>query len=98
MTVREFLDSLREGKYSSVGSYPLYWVTSDGGVLSYEACRAEVWRIARAIRDWDWDSGGWRVTGYDVNWEDPELYCDHTNKRIESTYAEELVGAAEVEL
>lgn len=87
MTVREFLQSLREGRFTSLGSYPKFWLASDGGVLSYEACRANCGRIARAIRDAS--SDGWRVVACDINWEDPELYCDHTNERIASAYAEE---------
>jgi hypothetical protein len=87
VTVHEFLESLRGGKYTSVGSYPKFWLASDGETLSYEACRENVWRIARAIRDND--NSGWRVVGCDANWEDPEMYCAHTGERIESAYADE---------
>lgn len=85
-TVHEFLESLRDGKYAH-GGYPKYWLASDGETLSYEACRSEVWQIARAIRDHD--SSGWRVVACDANWEDPNMYCAHTNNRIESAYADE---------
>jgi len=85
LTVHEFLESIKT-KYTSYGCYPIFWVTADGSVLSYEACRENVWQIARAIRDND--NAQWRVTAYDANWENPELYCDHTNERIESAYAE----------
>lgn len=91
MTIREFLDSLRAGKFTSVGSYPKFWLTSDGETLSYEACRTEVMRICRAIRDGSDD--GWRVVGSDVNWEDPNLVCSHTGERIESAYAEDEANA-----
>jgi hypothetical protein len=86
-TVRAFLESLRDGKYAWPGGYPKYWLCSDGETLSYEACRSECGRIARAIRDND--NGGWRVVACDVNWEDPAMYCAHTNERIESAYAED---------
>jgi hypothetical protein len=89
MTVKEFFASLREGRYTSLGSYPKFWVTSDGGVLSYQACLEECRQIGRAIRDNS--SGGWCVVGCGINWEDPALYCDHTNERIESAYAEDSV-------
>ncbi len=89
MTVKEFFASLREGRYTLLGSYPKFWVTSDGGVLSYAACRKECRQIGRAIRDGG--SDGWCVTGCGINWEDPVLYCDHTNERIESAYAEDSV-------
>lgn len=86
MSVHSFIVSVREGKYSSLGSYPKYWLTVDGHVLSYTAVRENLGQIARSIRD-----GGdpeWRVVACDANWEDPELYCDHSGARIESAYAE----------
>lgn len=88
-SIREFLASLRRGKYTSVGSYPVFWLASDGGTLSYEACRENVWQIARAIRGND--NGGWRVVATDVNWEDASMLCEHTGERIESAYAEDSV-------
>jgi hypothetical protein len=86
-TVREFLDCLRAGPFTSVGSYPTFFLTDDGGVLSHKTAREEVWQIARAIRDGE--RNGWRVVGFDVNWEDPELFDDHSGERIESAYAED---------
>ena len=85
MTVSTFIESLRRGRYTSIGSYPKFWATADGGVLSYEACMQNVWQIARAIRDRD--SAEWRVVNCDVNWEDSNLICDHTGDRIASAYA-----------
>ena len=32
---------------------------------------------------------GWRVIACDVNWEDENLYCAHSGKRIESAYCED---------
>jgi hypothetical protein len=87
-TVHEFLDILRtQNKFTSIGSYPTFFLMSDGETMSWEAVRENVWQIARAIRDRSRD--GWRVVGYDVNWEDPEMYCAHTGERIESAYAED---------
>ena len=86
-TVAGFLGTLRHGKYTSLGCYPKFWLCSDGETLSYKACLSNVWQIARSIRD---DSNdGWRVVGCDVNWENPEMVCAHTNERIESAYAED---------
>ncbi len=92
MTVRAFLESLRRGAFTSVGCYPLFWLCSDGGVLSHAACKANVWEIARAIRDGS--NCGWRVVAQDVNWEDPDMYCDDTGERIESAYAEDQAEEA----
>ena len=85
-TVAWFMGTLR-GKYTSYGCYPLFWLCSDGETLSYEVCRANAARIARSIRDGSND--GWRVVACDANWEDPAMYCAHTNERIESAYAED---------
>lgn len=88
-TVAWFLGTLSHGRYTSVGGYPKYWLTSDGATLSYAACLANCGRICRSIRDNDND--GWRVVACDVNWEDPDMHCDDTGERIESAYAEDQV-------
>ncbi len=84
--VRQVVNYLRAGKYTSVGSYPTFFVCSDGGALSHEGARENIWQVLRSTRDDLAD--GWNVEWLDVNWEDPELYCDHTGERIESAYAE----------
>jgi hypothetical protein len=74
-------------KYAWPGGYPLFVVCSDGCALCIDCARKEYRQIAysnrHALRD------GWRTEGADVNWEDPELYCDHCSERIESAYAED---------
>jgi hypothetical protein len=70
--------------YSLVGGYPLYAVTSDGGVLCSHCCATERTSIALTT-----GSDGWCVVTIDANWEDPALYCDHCGERIESAYAED---------
>lgn len=83
-TVKELLDVVRQGKYSSVGSYPLFYMTADGGVLSYDSVCQNIWQVARAIRNGD--DRQWRVVAVDVNWEDPNLYCDDSGEAIEAAY------------
>jgi len=87
-TVQEFGAALKQGPYAWPGGYPLYFVTSDGGSLSFATAWNARASIARAIIDDD-KSGGWKVIGYDVNWEDADLTDDHTGNRIESAYAED---------
>jgi hypothetical protein len=67
------------------GGYPQYIVMADGEALSIAAARSEFGLIARATlfserRDC------WRAEGVQVNWEDTQLYCAHTNEKIESAY------------
>ena len=86
-TVSDFRKAIRNGAHAWPGGYPLYFVTSDGEALSFEAAKTERRAILEAIRDRSND--GWRIVGLDVNWEDGALYCVHTNKRIPSAYAED---------
>ena len=90
-TVAQFNADLAE-PYAWPGGYPRYFITSDGGALSYGAANENARLIAQAIEDKD-STGGWCVVACEVNWEDPDLYCDHSGGRIESAYAED--GAAE---
>jgi hypothetical protein len=80
--------TLRNGAFAWPGGYPLYFVTSDGGILSFEAFKDKF--VLRSVLDSikNYSKDGWRVVGCDVNWEDADLYCDHTNERIPSAYAE----------
>jgi hypothetical protein len=85
-SIHDFRAAMRQGPYAWPGSYPCYFITSDGAALSFAAakqCRRE---ILEAIRDHD--RSGWRIVALDVNWEDPDLICDHTGERIESAYAD----------
>jgi hypothetical protein len=87
MTLAEIKGRLRAGKYAWPGGYPIYFVTDDGAALSFEAVRAE-WRNVVAAHLANDTGCGWRIAGADINWEDGELTCDHTGKRIESAYAD----------
>jgi hypothetical protein len=92
-TTQQLKEQLRSGAYAWPGGYPLYFVTSDCEVLSFETVRKEIKQVLWSIRNKD-NTGGWRVIGVDVNYEDPELFCDHSGKRIESAYAEDEVLAS----
>lgn len=87
ITVQQFNEQLESGAYAWPGGYPLYFITSDGGALSFAAAKSEADAIRESIANGCND--GWRVVAVDVNWEDSTLYCDHTGNRIESAYAED---------
>lgn len=86
-TAADLKACLRHGPHAWPGGYPLYFICSDGEALSFDACRANVGNVLDSIlkdcRD------GWRVVAMDVNWEDSDLTCSHTGKRIESAYGED---------
>lgn len=79
--------TLRAGKYTILGSYPLYFITSDGAALCFACARQEYRQISTAIKHKLKD--GWRVVGCEINEEDCDLTCDHCSERIEATYADE---------
>lgn len=87
MHSHEFRASLKEGRFTSLGSYPRFYVTADGACLCVACAREEREQISLAILHRD-ERGGWCVVGVEINWEDPNLHCDHCNARIESAYAE----------
>lgn len=95
-TAKEFIAALRSGPYTSHGSYPVYFITKDGGSLSYKSARENALLIARSIRDGydaqydspDYCNDQWWVIATEINWENNNLYCDHSNERIKSAYAE----------
>lgn len=86
-TINDFGKALRSGPYAWPGGYPIFFLTSDGGALSFASAWMNRKIIARAIADND--HGGWRVVASDVNWEDAELFDDDSGNRIESAYAED---------
>jgi hypothetical protein len=63
----------------------VYFVTKDGGALSINTVIAEL-----ALVDFsDEDDSQWYITGYDVNYENHDLYDDHTGELIPAAYEEE---------
>ena len=85
-TTRQLKAQLRSGEFAWPGGYPLYFITSDGAAISFEAVRENIksviWSIRHKVND------GWSVIGCDVNWEDDSMTCSHTGKAIESAYGE----------
>lgn len=70
--------------YAWPGGYPVYYITDDGGTLCPDCARmAEREGLTGTPGD------GWDIVAADVNWEDPDLACDHCYERIESAYTED---------
>ena len=81
----DFIRTVNAGAYAWPGGYPIYFITSDGEALSFEAAKNNLSCICDAIRNRSDD--GWRVVGCEVNWEDGDLRCCHSGVAIESAYA-----------
>ena len=86
-TVRDLIRDVRGGSYSSVGCYPLFFLTSDGETMCPPCVKANLWQVGRETRDKS--RSDWAIVGHGANWEDPDMFCCHCNKRIESAYAED---------
>ena len=86
-SISDFRAAIRHGQYAWPGGYPCYFITSDGAALSFDAARKERRNILESIATRSND--GWRIVGLDINWEDNELYCEHTNNKIQSAYGED---------
>ena len=80
---RSLRDRLIESPCAWPGGYPMFAVTSDGAALCQSCCKSESRSIGSTC-----GTDGWAIAGLAVNWEDPDLYCDHCGDRIESAYAE----------
>jgi len=87
-TISDFRKAYSVGPYSDLGGYPVFYVTHDGAALSFKAVKENRRQILQAIADKSRD--GWRVVGLEVNWENPDLYCEHTGDPIPSAYGADL--------
>ena len=72
--------------YAWPGGYPLFYLTADCGTLCPKCVNAEREVISHADEGKD---DQWRIVAVETNWEDPELFCDNCDERIESAYAED---------
>jgi len=86
-TVGDLDRALADGPYAWPGGYPKYFITEDGGALSYNTVMQEYSSVTRAIGYNE--SPEWRVIGVDINWEDPDLRDDHTGEPIECAYCDD---------
>lgn len=66
-------------KYTSHGSYPLYYLTADGFELCADCANAE---------EAEGEEAEFMPVDSEVNWEDPAFHCHICQRRIESAYAE----------
>jgi hypothetical protein len=84
ITTMDLRATLRAGRFTWPGCYPLFFIASDGGALCFDCVRKDYRRVSNSIRHKMHD--GWKVEACDVNYEDNELVCDHCSKQIESAY------------
>ena len=86
-SVADLKSALRCGRFTDLGGYPLYFITSDGAALSFKTAREEFPLLCDSVRTGMND--GWRVIGVEINYEDSSLFCAHSGEKIESAYCDE---------
>ncbi len=59
--------------FTSLGCYPIFYLDSYSDVLC-PTCATNAHEYGEVI------------THADINWEDPDLWCEHCNERIEAAY------------
>ena len=69
--------------YAWPGGYPRHAVTGDGAALCCHCCDSEQQSIATTT-----GHDGWCLVASAINWEQPDLHCDHCGARLPSAYAE----------
>jgi len=70
--------------YAWPGGYPMYVVCSDGAALSVKSAAENFRQIAHSTLHGYRDE--WDCAGADINWEDAELTCAHSDESIECAY------------
>lgn len=66
------------------GGYPIFYFDSGDSIMCVACAR-------RSEADAH-ESDIFKPVGFDINWEDSDLYCDECGERIESAYAEKPVA------
>jgi hypothetical protein len=90
-SISDFRAAVRNGPYAWPGGYPLYFVMADGEAIAWLTCATPENRrlMLEALRDKaDFPRSEWLPVAVEINYEDGELICAHSNVRIESAYAE----------
>jgi len=73
---------IRAGEFAWPGGYRLFFITADGGALSFKAVKDNLSSVIYSIRNDVND--GWKVTGLDNTelYDEQPLFCDHTNEQL----------------
>lgn len=85
-TVADLKATLRAGQYAWPGGYQLYFITSNGEALSFDAVRENFRECIDNMRTrYRCD---WNIVACHVNYEDNDLVCAHTGKLIPAAYGD----------
>lgn len=82
-TLKDLKEAIRN---PSQYSFSEYFICADGGILSRQAAKEEFKLIAHAMTYPEYRDSQWCVVGRGINYEDSEMFCDHTNQQIPAAY------------
>lgn len=88
-SISDFRKAMRIGPYAWPGGYPLFFLLSDGEALSFKAAKANIREMLEALAEPQCRYSGWRPVALEINYEDNDLYCAHTNEKIEAAYGDD---------
>lgn len=94
-TVADLKAALRHGKFTDLGGYPLYFITSDCDTMSFESVLENLASVMDSVATKSRD--GWRVIAVEINYEDNDMVCCHSGKRIPSAYGDDNEESQDVE-
>lgn len=88
--LNEVKAALRQGPYTDLGGYPVYFIMQDGSPLSFQTVMDNWPKVVNATLS---DPPGhgcvmWQVESIHVNYENTTLYDAHTGERIPAAYEE----------
>jgi len=98
-TAGDLVMALDQGEFSSIGSYPLYFITSNEDCLHPKCVRElldpdQTGLGVRELLDTRDPAEAttvdeWKIISHGINWGIPDLYCAHCGARIESACEEQ---------
>ena len=88
MTLNEIKNLIRTGPYAWPGGYPMYFIYSDGEAGCFECVRRD-WRQTVYAHITGDKRDTLYIEGYEINYEDGDLFCGSCGNRIESAYVED---------
>lgn len=65
------------------GCYEMHYITADGGRLCHQCANEHLMRTIA-----DPDDQQWHIVAADINYESPDLHCDHCGRIIDPEYGD----------
>lgn len=80
MTIERMVKAGKYDKRCFPGGYNLLYITADNSILCAKCANENFEQTT------DEDDPQWYIIGMFINYEDPCVYCDHCNQKLEPEY------------